>query len=125
MSAEEATDRRLRAVESSMDRLNGTVTKIGEAIDKLVLIEERSLETKRTLERAFETLKDHETRIRQYEEITSIMRDNRKLIDDHEERMREVEEQMPLLTETRKWVVMGVVSGLGMMLAGLVKLLWK
>ena len=99
MSIEDATDRRLRAVESSMDELKRAVAQVADAINKLVLIEERSLETRRTIDRAFETLKDHE------------------------QRLREVEEQMPLLVETRRWVVLGVLAGLSMMLAGLAKLL--
>lgn len=125
MTIEDATDRRLRAVEISMDELKRAVTQVAEAINRLVLIEERSLETKRTIDRAFETLKDHESRIRQYEEIKSFMQENRSTINDHEQRLREVEEKMPLLVETRRWVVMGVLSGLSMMGAGLIKLLMK
>lgn len=99
MSIEDATDRRLRAVETSMDELKRAVAQVAEAINKLVVIEERSLETRRTIDRAFETLKDHE------------------------QRLRDVEEQMPLLVETRRWVVLGVLSGLSMIGVGLAKLL--
>ena len=99
MSIEDATDRRLRAVETSMDELKRAVAQVAEAINKLVLIEERSLETRRSIDRAFETLKDHE------------------------QRLRDVEEQMPLLVETRRWVVLGVLAGLSMMGVGLAKLL--
>ena len=99
MSIEDATDRRLRAVETSIDELKRAVAQVAEAINKLVVIEERSLETRRTIDRAFETLKDHE------------------------QRLRDVEEQMPLLVETRRWVVLGVLAGLSMMGVGLAKLL--
>ena len=99
MTIEDATDRRLRAVETSMDELKRAVAQVAEAINKLVLIEERSLETRRSIDRAFETLKDHE------------------------QRLRDVEEQMPLLVETRRWVVLGVLAGLSMMGVGLAKLL--
>ena len=99
MSIEDATDRRLRAVETSMDELKRAVAQVAEAINKLVLIEERSLEARRSIDRAFETLKDHE------------------------QRLRDVEEQMPLLVETRRWVVLGVLAGLSMMGVGLAKLL--
>lgn len=40
----------------------------------------------------------------------------------HELRIREIELQMPGLLEMRKWVVAGVVSGIGMMALAMVKL---
>ncbi len=41
---------------------------------------------------------------------------------DHEKRLKDIESNMPGLLETRKWVIMGVLAGLGMMGMALVKL---
>ena len=43
-------------------------------------------------------------------------------VKDHEQRMQSVERNMPQLLEMRKWVIMGILAGVGMMGTAVVKL---
>lgn len=64
--------------------------------------------------------------------LTSVEQQQRHILDslkegsikmtDHEKRLQVVEQHLPALLEMRKWVVTGVLAGVGMMGAALVKL---
>lgn len=54
--------------------------------------------------------------------VTDSLKEGSMKMTDHEKRLQEVERNLPALLEMRKWVVTGVLAGVGMMGAALVKL---
>lgn len=106
MGAGDANDIRLLALEKGLERNTAALDKISEAINRFSLLEERHLETRGALERAFQAIEKQE-----------------KWQDETDKRLTAIEIAMPQLKETRKWVVMGILAGVSMIGAGLFKLL--
>lgn len=54
--------------------------------------------------------------------VLDSLRDGRIKMEQHERRLIDIEKEMPALKEARRWVVTGVLAGIGMMGLALVKL---
>lgn len=108
-----AVEQRHAHVEGAVSNMDQKLDKIVDALSSLVRIEERQQATGDRLALGAQTFQDHEARIRKVE---LDMPNNL----DH--RLSSIETNMPGLKELRKWVIMGVLGGLGMMGAALVKL---
>ena len=89
-------------------RLDGIVS----SMERLAVASERMQETLHVL-----------TEIRtQQTHILTQLNDGSTKMGDHERRIQTIERDLPGLRELRKWVVAGVIAGIGMMGAALVKL---
>lgn len=89
---------RLDGIVSSMERLAGASERMQETLH--VLTEIRTQQT----------------------HILTQLNDGSTKMGDHERRIQSIERDLPGLRELRKWVVAGVIAGIGMMGAALVKL---
>ena len=114
------TENRIGALENRMDNLGETVNRVDSKLDgiaatlsSLARIEERQMNTNEKIAVAANQSADHESRIRRLEE---------SMPKDADDRLIDIEKVMPGLIESRKWVVLGILTGLGMMGAALVKL---
>ncbi len=107
MPPDDTTSFRLSAVERQLENQTEALNKIGEAINRFSLLEERHLETRGALERAF----------------TSIAKTDHS-VDQIDLRVNAIELAMPQLKETRRWVVTGILAGIAMMGAALLKLVF-
>ena len=107
MPPDDTTTFRLSAVERQLENQTEALNKIGEAINRFSLLEERHLETRGALERAF----------------TAIAKTDHA-VDQMDLRVNAIELSMPQLKETRKWVVTGILAGIAMMGAALLKLVF-
>ena len=107
MPPDDTTSFRLSAVERQLENQTEALNKIGEAINRFSLLEERHLETRGALERAFSSIAktDHS-------------------VDQIDLRVNAIELAMPQLKETRRWVVTGILAGIAMMGAALLKLVF-
>lgn len=56
--------------------------------------------------------------------INERLKDGGTKIGDHEKRLAELEAKMPGLVEVRRWVVGGILAGIGMMAIAVVKLVF-
>jgi hypothetical protein len=83
-------------VEFRLDRVERAIESISSAFGRLVSIEERHVETRQALERAFVAIKEVGARV------------------------GEVEKEMPTLQLARKWVIGGVMTGIGLIGSGVV-----
>lgn len=117
---QQALAERLAAVEQRHAHVEGVVNNMDQKLDKLidamsslVRIEERQQATGDRLALGAQTFQDHESRLRKVE---LAMPDNL------DKRLSVIEIALPGLKELRTWVIMGVLGGLGMMGAALVKL---
>lgn len=54
--------------------------------------------------------------------IQITLQDGKTTMSDHEQRIKEIELAMPGLKEMRKWVVTGIIAGVGMLGVALLKL---
>jgi hypothetical protein len=107
MPPDDTTSFRLSAVERQLENQTEALNKIGEAINRFSLLEERHLETRGALERAFHALEKADHALEQVDK-----------------RVSSIELAMPQLQETRKWVILGILGGLGLMGAALLKLVF-
>lgn len=114
---EKANDERLARVEQQaqhlaggMRRIEGKVDAIGESLQILVRIEERQAQTNQRLAEGAQRMNELDGRIKTVEMAQPP---------DLEKRLLAIETAMPGLKEIRKWVVMGILGGLGMMGAAL------
>ncbi len=117
---QQAIFQRLAAVEQGHAHVKDTVTNMDQKLDKivdalssLVRIEERQQATGDRLAMGAQTFQDHESRLRKVE---------LDIPDNLDKRLSSIEVDMPGLKELRKWVILGVLGGLGMMGTALVKL---
>ena len=117
---QQALAERLAAVEQRHAHVEGVVNNMDQKLDKLidamsslVRIEERQQATGDRLAQGAQTFQDHESRIRKIEV---------EMPENLDKRLSSIEAKMPGLVEMRAWVIMGVLGGLGMMGAALVKL---
>ena len=84
-------------IDYRLTQVERVVGKMSEAIDRLVRLEERHLETRDALERAF------------------------KIIDENVQRIAEIEKELPTLKLTRAWVIAAAVSPWAILAAVTVK----
>lgn len=102
-------------VRGTVARMDGKLDGITQTLTSLVRIEERQVSTNERLTSGAAKMGDQEARIRKLE---------LSVPDGLDKRLSAIETAMPSLIESRKWVVMGVLAGIGMIGAGLVKLLF-
>ena len=93
----EVLETKLDALSDDVREIRNRLDTVGEALVTLTRLEERHEQTSAALSRTFATLES------QHAKIDAL------------------EREIPALVETRKWVVSGVVAGVGMVLAALVK----
>lgn len=117
------TDERLRRVEQEQGEMREVIMSLKESqqsisnsLERLVRLEERHIETREALSRAFAQIERHaqmihEVRLRIPEEL--------------EKRLRLVEQDMPGLVEMRRWMTAGVMSIVGLIGAGVIGLLLR
>lgn len=117
---QQALAQRLAAVEQRHAHVEGVVQNMDQKLDKLidamsslVRIEERQQATGDRLAMGAQTFQDHESRLRKVELAVP---------DNLDKRLSVIEIALPGLKELRKWVIMGVLGGLGMIGAALLKL---
>jgi len=97
-------------------RVDEKLDTITETLQSLVRIEERQIQTGSRLSDVAITLKDYDDRLRVLEKAVP---------ENLDKRLVSIETKMPGLSESRKWVVMGVLAGVGMIGAALVHLVLK
>lgn len=114
---------RLSAMDMHMAALGASVAKLSETqqdmlvmLQALVRIEERQAQVQERLQGGAQKMIDHDVRLRDLERSLP-----RKL----DERLDEMEKAMPGLLEMRKWVVIGVLAGVGMIGAALVTMVLR
>lgn len=86
-----------------------TLSDLSAAVNKLALIEAKQVEASSATDRAFVA-------------IDRIGAEGDRRSKDLEKRLTALEIAMPPLQEMRRWVVAGILAGLGMMLLALVKM---
>lgn len=107
---------RLNAIERVLSGLS-------DSMRQLVTLEQKHIETRESLGRAFSRIDEHEKRVREIEQcqtMTSIAVDRMDPIDT---RVSAIEAEMPTLKLIRGWVitgVLGILSIAGMALFGLI-----
>ena len=115
------TDERLRKVEQEQGEMREVIFSLKESqqaisnsLERLVRLEERHVETREALTRAFTQVERHAQMIHEVRmQIPANL----------EERLRKIEQDMPGLIEMRRWVTAGVMSVVGLIGAGLIGLL--
>lgn len=115
------TDERLRLVEQEQTEMREVIFSLKESqqsisnsLERLVRLEERHVETREALTRAFTQIERHAQMIHEVRmQIPANL----------EERLRKIEQDMPGLIEMRRWVTAGVMSVVGLIGAGLIGLL--
>jgi hypothetical protein len=114
------TEQRINTIESRVEHLSDTVLRVDQKLDNiadtlqsLVRIEERQLSINEKLNEANASLKSQESRLRALE--LSVPENLSK-------RLSKMETVLPGLQEVRKWIIMGIVSGVGLIGAGMLKL---
>jgi hypothetical protein len=105
-----------RRVESNVQGLHGKIDNLGASLETLTRIEERQASTNERLADGARTMNMLTARVAVLE---------RDVPEDLPARLAAIETQMPGLTELRKFVVGGVVAGVGMILVALVALVLK
>jgi len=103
-----ADDHRITSVEQGLTALASQVVRFDSKLDGIA-------DTLRSLVRV------EERQIALSEKMEAFAEDAQKI----DERLRVIEVAQPGLNETRKWVVMGILAGLGMMGAALLRLVLK
>jgi hypothetical protein len=114
---------RLRRVEQEqadmrevLGALKESQQSISNSLERLVRLEERHVETREALARAFDTIDRHT------EDLHSI---RLALPVNLEPRLRVMESAMPGLLEMRRWLVVGVMSVVGLIGCGVIGLIIK
>ena len=91
-------EQRIDHLEKAVEKIDGKIDGITDALQSLVRIEERQINTAERLNAGVGKMGDHETRL------------------------RAIEKEIPGLIESRKWVVLGILSSLAMIGAAMFKL---
>jgi response regulator RpfG family c-di-GMP phosphodiesterase len=107
------SEQRLNLLEQTVVRMDTKLDGIAETLQSLARIEERQMATNERLRQGDQTMSDFAERLRAIE-LAMPEKAN--------ERLTAIEVQMPGLIESRKWVVMGILSGIGMIGAGVLSL---
>ena len=126
MSDEQAyfqTEDRLRRVEQEQGEMREVILSLRESqqaisssLERLVRLEERHVETREALSRAFAAIE------KQGEALHGI---KLQVPNNLEPRLRELENNMPSLLELRRWVTAGVLSVVGLVGAGIIGLILR
>jgi hypothetical protein len=93
------TDYRLSAIEKNQELMSENLKEIGEAMRMLISLEQKHVETREALERAFKSLEQHNDRI------------------------HKIEIEMPTVKLTRGWVMAGVLFLCGIFGIQMVKII--
>lgn len=116
-------DERLRRVErdqADMREVLGSLREsqqaISNSLERLVRLEERHIETRDALTRAFAAIDKHGESLHSIRLAIPV---------NLEPRLRDLESNMPGLLEMRRWVVAGVMSVIGLMGCGVIGLVIK
>lgn len=116
-------DERLRRVERDQEDMREVLGSLRESqqaisssLERLVRLEERHIETREALGRAFGTIDRHT------EDLHSI---RMSVPANLETRLRTMENYMPGLLEMRRWLVAGVMSVVGLIGCGIIGLIIK
>lgn len=113
-------ERRLELLEQQLHEtrreVSGKLDSIGTALQGLVRIEERQVHANSQLSELSSDLRDHELRLRNTE--ASIPK---RL----GQRLEAIETALPGLVEMRRWVITGVLAGLGMIGIAVLNLVLK
>ena len=83
-----------------LEMIEKTLASMSDSVKQLVSLEQKHIETRQAIERAFDELKDHDKRI------------------------RDVEQEMPTMKLTRGWIIGGVMGVFGIMGIQLFKLMF-
>lgn len=117
------TDERLRKVEQEQSEMREVILSLRESqqaisnsLERLVRLEERHVETREALARAFAATE------KQGEALHNI---KLQVPNNLEPRLRELENNMPGLLELRRWVIAGVMSVVGLIGCGIIGLVIK
>lgn len=93
---------RVGSIEQVVQRIDAAVSSIALSLQTLARLEERHSEVRTSLDTAWEKIDKHD------DEVTAIQ--------------LQLATELPPLKETRGWVIMGVLAGLGTLLAALIAL---
>lgn len=83
-----------------LEMIEKTLASMSDSVRQLVSLEQKHIETRQAIERAFSELKEHDLRI------------------------RDVEQEMPTLKLTRGWIVAGVLGVFGVLGVQLFKMMF-
>lgn len=83
-----------------LEMIEKTLASMSDSVRQLVSLEQKHIETRQAIERAFSELKEQDTRI------------------------REVEQEMPTLKLTRGWIIAGVLGVFGVLGVQLFKMMF-
>ena len=100
---------------ADMQGVMNSLGKMADSMTILVRIEERQLNINMRLDEMVKLSADKEMRLRALELVVP---------DKVDIRLSDIEKTLPALIETRKWVIMGVLAGVGMIGAALLKLVF-
>lgn len=99
------TSAEARIIEASLEHLRGDIQRLNDTMQAI------ATETRQLAE--IRTMQSH---------IQTRLADGTVTIGKHEERLQSIERDLPGLKELRRWVITGVLAGVGMMGTALVKL---
>lgn len=99
--------------EARFTRMERKIDEVVNALQALIRIEERQVSINVRMQDYTIVSQDHERRLRTLENESP---------EEMGKRLGAIEQAMPGLIEMRKWVVMGVLSGIGLIGLGVVKL---
>lgn len=109
----ETIDRRRDIYEQRFQRIDQKLDDIGESLVILARIDERHIAIAENLEKVLDTQNAQAARLAVLE---------RSLPNELDKRLGSIEMAMPGLTETRKWVMSGILAGVGMIGVAVVSL---
>lgn len=121
MTGPEYHDERLRRVEQEQGELREVIFSLRESqqaisnsLERLVRLEERHIETRESLSRAFAQIERH----------AQVIHEMHMAIPANlEGRLRQIETSMPGLIEMRRWMTAGVLSVVGLVGAAIIGLI--
>lgn len=99
------TSAEARIIEASLEHLRGDIQRLNDTMQAI------ATETRQLAE--IRTMQSH---------IQTQLADGSVALGKHEERLQSIERDLPGLKELRRWVITGVLAGVGMMGTALMKL---
>lgn len=112
----------LEQIRSELRRQADTLVNISQSLQVLARVEEAQHNIRDRLKDGSQRLTDHERRITQVETLTSRYDGSMRVVELHEKRIAQIEHLVPGLTELRRWVIGGLLAGIGMIGVALMKL---
>lgn len=114
-------------LQREMTEVKGAMLGIQVSLNAFVRLEERQADFRNALGRAFDEVKIErdarsisDKRIAELERSVSIFIDHGRKITDLQESLIGIERELPGLREMRKFVVAGIMAGVGIILAGII-----